>query len=194
MAPSRTANRDRERKPPSAAQTRIIEAALRAFAKHGVGGTSLQMIADDIGVTKAAVYHQYKTKDEIVRAVASAEFDRLEAVLDVAESEVNDDRKRDVALTMIIDLAVVRRRENSTILTDPLVGPLFARDQRPVKVLNRLNRLLMGPNAARDSQIATVMLTAAISGAVIHPLVIRRHDETLRAQLRTLAERFLELS
>ena len=73
MAPSRTASRaGRQRKPPSAAQTRIIEAALREFARNGVGGTSLQMIADDIGVTKAAVYHQYKTKDEIVRAVASA--------------------------------------------------------------------------------------------------------------------------
>ncbi len=35
------------------------------------------------------------------------------------------------------------------------------------------------------------MLTAAISGAVIHPLMIRRDDETLRTQLRTLAERFL---
>ena len=149
------------------------------------------MIADDIGVTKAAVYHQYKTKDEIVRAVAGAEFDRLETVLDMAESEVDGDRAREVALTMIIDLAVERRRENSTILTDPLVGRLFARDQRPVKVVKRLNRLLMGPNAGPDSEIATVMLTAAISGAVMHPMVIRRDDETLRTQLRTLAERFL---
>ena len=39
----------------SAAQTRIIEAALRVFTRNGVGGTSLQMIADEIGVTKAAV-------------------------------------------------------------------------------------------------------------------------------------------
>ena len=195
MAPTRTANRDRrERKPPSPAQTRIIEAALREFTKHGVGGTSLQMIADDIGVTKAAVYHQYKTKDEIVRAVAGAEFERLETVLDRAESEADEERAREVALTMIIDLAVERRRENSTILTDPLVGALFARDQRPVKVLKRLHRLLMGPNAEPNSEIATVMLTAAISGAVIHPLVIRRDDETLRTQLRTLAERFLGMA
>ena len=28
------------------------------------------MIADELGVTKAAVYHQYKTKDEIVLAAA----------------------------------------------------------------------------------------------------------------------------
>jgi AcrR family transcriptional regulator len=195
MAPSRTATRDRrQRTHPSAAQTRIIEAALRVFTRNGVGGTSLQMIADDIGVTKAAVYHQYKTKDEIVRAVANAEFVRLEAVLDLAESEADEGRARDVALTKIIDLAVERRRENSTILTDPLVGRLFARDQRPVKVLNRLNHLLMGPNAEPDSEIATVMLTAAISGAVMHPLAIRLNDETLRTQLRTLAERFLGIS
>jgi AcrR family transcriptional regulator len=195
MAPSRTASRGRrERKSPSAAQTRIIEAALREFAKNGVGGTSLQMIADDIGVTKAAVYHQYRTKDEIVRAVAGAEFDRLEAVLDLAESEADQDRAREVALSMIIDLAVERRRENRAILTDPLVGRLLARDQRPGKVLDRLNRLLMGPGAEPDSEIATVMLTAAISGAVIHPLVIRRSDETLRTQLRALAERFLGIS
>jgi AcrR family transcriptional regulator len=192
MAPSRTASRQDE--PPSAAQTRIIEAALREFAKNGVGGTSLQMIADAIGVTKAAVYHQYRTKDEIVRAVAGAEFDRLETVLDMAESEVDGDRARATALTMIIDLAVERRRQNSTILTDPLVGRLFARDQRPVKVVKRLNQLLMGPDAGPDSEIATVMLTAAISGAVIHPMVIRRDDETLRTQLRTLAERFLGFS
>jgi AcrR family transcriptional regulator len=152
------------------------------------------MIADEVGVTKAAVYHQYKTKDEIIRAVARAEFDRLEAVLDVAEDEPDEDRARDVALTGIIDLAVERRREVSTILTDPIVGRLFARDTRPLSVLNRLNRLLLGAEAGPDSVIATAMLTAAISGAVMHPLVIRRDDETLRIQLRRLAERFLGLT
>ncbi len=127
------------------------------------------MIADSIGVTKAAVYHQYKTKDEIVRAVAGAEFDRLETVLDLAESEVDGDKARDVALTMIIDLAVERRRENSTILTDPLVGRLFARDQRPAQVVKRLNRL---PSWARmqdrTPEIATVMLTAADQRRLSH--------------------------
>ena len=35
----------------TAAQTRIIDAALALFAEHGISGTSLQMIADAIGVT-----------------------------------------------------------------------------------------------------------------------------------------------
>jgi AcrR family transcriptional regulator len=40
------------------ARTQVIEAALALFAEHGIDGTSLQMIADAMGVTKAAVYHQ----------------------------------------------------------------------------------------------------------------------------------------
>ena len=36
------------------------------------------MIADAIGVTKAAVYHQYNTKDEIILAVAQVVLARLE--------------------------------------------------------------------------------------------------------------------
>ena len=38
--------RSRAQPVPSAAQARIINAALELFARHGVGGTSLQMIAD----------------------------------------------------------------------------------------------------------------------------------------------------
>ena len=54
--------------PYSGAQDRTIAAALDLFVEHGVSGTSLQMIADALGVTKAAVYHQFNTKEEIVVA------------------------------------------------------------------------------------------------------------------------------
>jgi hypothetical protein len=37
------------------------------------------------------------------------------------------------------------------------------------------------------------MLTAAIGGAVMHPLVADLDDDTLRAQLRHLARSFLDL-
>ena len=70
----------------TAAQTRVVDAALALFAEHGVSGTSLQMIADAIGVTKAAVYHQYNTKDEIVLAVAQVVLARLDAAVTSAEA------------------------------------------------------------------------------------------------------------
>ena len=101
---------------PSAAQARIISAALELFARNGVGGTSLQMIADAIGVTKAAVYHQYNTKDEIVLAAAEAELARLEAMVDAAEAEPSRARARKTLVAGMVDLAVAHRR---TVSTDP---------------------------------------------------------------------------
>ena len=80
----------------------------------------------------------------------------------------------------------------SSLLNDPIIGRLFAKNTHLLEV-DRLNRLLMGPKAGPDSQVATAMLTAAISGATIHPLVIGRDDEMLRTQLEHLARGFLRL-
>jgi AcrR family transcriptional regulator len=176
---------------PSAAQARIITAALDLFARHGVGGTSLQMIADEIGVTKAAVYHQYKTKDEIVLVAAEAELARLEAVIDAAETEPSRKRARDALIRGIVDLAVDRRRTASTILSDPVIVGFFAQHATFRDVMLRLRRLLLGDEAGPEARVRTAILVAAISGAVMHPFVVDLDDDMLRAELLRLARRFL---
>src|SRR5215813_9858313 len=95
--------------PATAAQTRVIEAALVLFAEHGISGTSLQMIADAIGVTKAAVYHQYNTKEEIVLAVAQDVLARLEGAVTTAEAERSRGRARQMLIAEMVDLAVEQR-------------------------------------------------------------------------------------
>jgi AcrR family transcriptional regulator len=176
---------------PSAAQARIINAALELFARHGVGGTSLQMIADTIGVTKAAVYHQYNTKDEIVLAAAEAELARLEAVIRAAEAEPSRARARKTLVTGMIDLAVAHRRTVSTILNDPVVVGFFTEHESFRQVMDRMSRVLVGGNVGHEARVSTAMLTAAVSGTVVHPLVAELDDETLRSQLQRLAERLL---
>ena len=53
----------------SDSQARILDAARELFSQHGVAGTSLKMIAEAVGVSKAAIYHQYPAKEDIVYAV-----------------------------------------------------------------------------------------------------------------------------
>jgi AcrR family transcriptional regulator len=103
------------------AQRRIMAAALELFAEHGVGGTSLQMIADAVGVTKAAVYHRFQAKDEIVIAVTEAELGRLEEALLAAEVETNRPQARKLLLDRVIDLTVARRRLVATMTFDPVI-------------------------------------------------------------------------
>lgn len=178
---------------PSAAQARIIAAALDLFARKGVGGTSLQMIADEIGVTKAAVYHQYPTKDEIVLAAAEAELARVETVIDAAEAEASPDVAREILVTGIVDLAVERGRKASTILHDPVIGEAFADHGTFHKTMHRLRRLLIGDDTGPEAAVRVAMTLAAISGAVMHPLVANLDDDTLRAQLHQLARGMLSL-
>jgi AcrR family transcriptional regulator len=179
--------------PLSAAQTRVITAALELFARHGVGGTSLQMIADEIGVTKAAVYHQYKTKDEIILAAAESELRRLEAVIEVAENESSSKRARDSLIVGIVDLAIDRGRSASTILSDPVIVGFFAEHDEFRDVMHRLRHILVGDDTAPQARIRTAMLIAAISGAIMHPFVADLDDELVRAELLRLARRFLSL-
>ncbi|HKS98560.1 MAG TPA: helix-turn-helix domain-containing protein [Rugosimonospora sp.] len=180
--------------PPTPVKARIINAALDLFAVHGVGGTSLQMIADHIGVTKAAVYHQFKTKDEIVVAAAEAELARLEAVLDAVEQEqpTRADAREEL-LRRIVDLAVERRRMEGTLVGDPVLNRFFARHDRYRQVMDRLRRLLMGDDAGPEARVPAAMLLAAIGGAAMHPLVADLDEDAMRAQLLRLARRFLDL-
>ena len=83
-----------------------------------MSGTSLQMIADAMGVTKAAVYHQFKTKEEIVIAVLEADLVRLESALDTAEAEQGP-RAREVLLTLVIDLAVAAAPHRERVAARP---------------------------------------------------------------------------
>ncbi len=149
------------------------------------------MIADEIGVTKAAVYHQYKSKDEIVLAAAESELRRLEVIIEAAEGESSAKQARDSLIAGIVDLAIDRGRTASTILSDPAIVGFFADHGTFRDVMHRLRRILVGDDAAPEARVRTAMLIAAISGAVMHPFVADLDDELVRAELLRLARRFL---
>lgn len=54
----------------SAAQQRLIDAAVDAFAEQGFGGTSTRDIAERAGKSTAAVYVHYKSKEELLYAIS----------------------------------------------------------------------------------------------------------------------------
>ena len=177
----------------TAAQTRIIDAALILFAEHGISGTSLQMIADAIGVTKAAVYHVYNTKDEIILAVATPILTRLEAAVTVAEAERSRSRAREVLIAGMIDLAVERRRMAGILQRDPVMLRFLEEHEPFRRVMARVNRVLMGGAADPRARVQAAMLASVIAGAVIHPLVLDLDDKSLRSQLLKQTQKLLPL-
>jgi AcrR family transcriptional regulator len=64
------------------ARTRIQDVALQLFIEEGYDKTSLREIAEKLGVTKAALYYHFPTKEAIV---ASLTEDRVVAVAKILE-------------------------------------------------------------------------------------------------------------
>jgi AcrR family transcriptional regulator len=175
----------------SAAQTRILDAALRLIAEHAVGGTSLQMIADAVGVTKAAVYHQFKTKEQIVIALTERELGGLEEALEAAEAHDHRTQARAVLLDRVIDLAVERRGVASTLQFDPVIVRLLAEHEPFQQFIQRLYGVLVD-DTAEDARVSAAMLSGAIAVGVLHPLVADIDDDTLRAQLLRITHRLFD--
>ncbi len=48
---------------------RILDAALELFVTQGYDGTSLRQIAEQLGVTKAALYYHFESKEDILLAL-----------------------------------------------------------------------------------------------------------------------------
>jgi AcrR family transcriptional regulator len=177
----------------TAAQTRILKAALDLFADYGVSGTSLQMIADAVGVTKAAVYHQFKTKEEIVIAVTEMELATLEDALEAAEAEEDPLRARKVLLTRVIDTAVERRGWVRTLQNDPVIVRLLGEYEPFRQFISRLYGILLDETDDTEARISAALFSGAIAGGIVNPLVDDIDAATLRAALIQLTQRMLNL-
>ena len=57
----------------------LIEAAVKAIAEQGVDALSLRSLARDVGVTHAAPYRHFETRNHLLAAVAEAGFKLLHA-------------------------------------------------------------------------------------------------------------------
>ncbi|MBL7255370.1 TetR/AcrR family transcriptional regulator [Paractinoplanes lichenicola] len=64
---------------------RVLAVALELFAQQGYQVTSLREIADRLGVTKAAVYFHFRTKQEILTALLRGYADVVVALVADAE-------------------------------------------------------------------------------------------------------------
>ncbi|WP_280369960.1 TetR/AcrR family transcriptional regulator [Nocardia wallacei] len=177
----------------SAVKQRTIDTALRLFSEHGVSGTSLQMIADALGVTKAAVYHQFRSKDDIVLAVTQGELAWIEEAVEAAEAEACSTRARENLLTQIVELAVQRRKLVGLLQSDPVIVRLLAGYEPFQMVIERLFAVLIGDTDDPDIRVKTAMMSAAIGGAAIHPLVVDLDDQTLQRHLLDLTHRLFQL-
>jgi AcrR family transcriptional regulator len=68
-------------------RARIQRVGLELFTEKGYEATSLREIAERLGVTKAALYYHFKTKDDIIASLVEARVAKMDELISWARAQ-----------------------------------------------------------------------------------------------------------
>jgi AcrR family transcriptional regulator len=175
------------------ARERVVQAAVTLIARHGVEGTSLQMIADELGVTKAAVYHQFQTKEDIVVAVVRPIFGELVDAVGAAERQPTRAAQVDAGIRGLIDVLLRHREIAAAFAGDPVIFNVVHADAELNGLIERMGLLLAGPDPDPATRIAVSLVGSGVAAGAADPALADLDDDTLRHGLLACARRALAL-
>jgi AcrR family transcriptional regulator len=173
-------------------RTRLIEVAVELFTRHSFAGTSLQMIADELGFTKAAIYHHFRTREQLLAAILEPILDELRTVVESAESKRTAHARAEHMLTGYAALAVRNRGLVAVLAADPSVAAVLSERAEWGELITRQLALLADVDPGPAGQIKAAMVFAGMAGAA-GPTWGTFDDESLRDHLVDAGRRTLGL-
>jgi AcrR family transcriptional regulator len=167
----------------------ILATAQRLFTELGYDATSLQMIADEMGLTKAAVYYHFRAKNEILDAIMLPGIQRLKALLDDAAAIRGRRARLEFLVNEFIDFLVQNRHYAVMAATDP-AARRDQRDDESAALRQRGLTLLYGNNPTGAQRLAA---SAVFFIPDCLPDLVDLTDEELREALQTMVLHMLRL-
>ncbi|MHA6762299.1 TetR/AcrR family transcriptional regulator [Streptacidiphilus sp. PAMC 29251] len=144
-------------------RARILDVALELFAEHGYDKTSLREIADRLGVTKAALYYHFRTKEDILAGIVDSMSAPIEEAIAWGEQqeyspELRDEIVRRFAEGMSGQLPLLRFfHENQPTIRELSTGSRF-KDR-----MIALTRLMQGPEPTFEDRVRASISLMAIN-------------------------------
>ncbi|WP_436775890.1 TetR/AcrR family transcriptional regulator [Yinghuangia sp. YIM S09857] len=168
---------------------KVLGAAVELFAEQGFAGTSLQAIADRVGVTKAALYYHFRTKDELLDALLRPALNELDRVLDAAERRKGQAVRQRVLFEGYVDF-LLRHRTLAVVLDrDVSVGSHPAIRPRLESITVRVRGILDDSERPVEFRVASTVAMGGIYSAVaVFPHL---PDDELRSVLLDIVRRLL---
>jgi AcrR family transcriptional regulator len=164
---------------------RALSVALKLFAQQGYTVTSLREIAEHLGVTKAALYFHFRTKEEILTAILRGYLDGIAALVVAAEAEPRSAEQRERLLRAFAvhqehwgsDLTLLVRQNQTEIHGLPIAAEIKEVMQSLITVLAPLES-----TPAQRLRVRTALTTFQVAA-----LTAARDEEGAEAELREAA-------
>jgi AcrR family transcriptional regulator len=146
-------------------RARIQSVALTLFRERGSERTSLREIAENLDVSKAALYYYFRSKDELIASLAGPFVDGFRELLDAAEERQDGDMARRL-VEGYVDLLFDQRpvvawlRDDLAVRIHPAIGPVLNSEGE------RLRTLLGGADMSFEEQVRVTAALGALSAGV----------------------------
>ncbi|HEY7489329.1 MAG TPA: helix-turn-helix domain-containing protein [Streptosporangiaceae bacterium] len=155
---------------------KIQQLALELFSEQGYDQTSLREIAERLGVTKAALYYHFKSKEDIVASLFQDVNDEVDNVIKWAEGQPSTPATRQ---ELIRRYAAMTRGRGSALFrflqeNRAAVHELKTADEMRERYL-RLAQLVSDPEAPLTDQFRARLAFFALNGGAF---VLRDYDIT----------------
>jgi len=153
-------------------RSRLRELALQLFAEQGYEKTSLREIAERLGVTKAALYYYFKSKEDIVRSLVEDYVAELDELIAWAKGQPRTPGTRAEIVRRYLHIvangtAVFRMLHQN----QAAVSSLAAAKERGELFRERLDALiglLAGPDAPLRDQVRAASCLMSVSFGCMH--------------------------
>jgi len=167
----------------------ILETAKRLFNELGYDATSLQMIADEMGLTKAAVYYHFRAKTDILHEAMQPGIERLKVLLDEATAIRGRRARVDHLVNGFVDFLIQNRHYAVMASTDPAAK----RDKlhgEPAAMRGRVLTLFYGDHPTGAERLA---FNTMFCIPECLPELADLTDEELREALHTTLQHILRV-
>ena len=158
---------------------RLLDVAMELVSRHGFAGTSLQMIADELGFTKAAIYYHFRTRDQLLITLMEPILHQIRQVVETAEAQRTPRMQMDAMVQGFARLVARNRSLAAVMVFDPGVHAVLQSQPDWGDLIARKLALLMQLDSGVTGVIkATALLTGLAGAATGAPLDIDEYALT----------------
>lgn len=177
---------------PVATRSRMLAAAMKLFSQYSFAGTSLQMIADELDLTKAAIYYHFQTREKLLLALMQPILSEIGKVAETAERQRGARARAAAMLSGYADIVARNRSLAAVTVFDPSVRSVLRSQPEWAAVIDRQLTLLAGGSSAAVGAMNAAVVMTGLAGAA-SAADPHHADDALRTELVEIGRRILGL-
>jgi AcrR family transcriptional regulator len=153
---------------PGTTRSAILDKAADLFSDRGYAETSMSDLAEGLGLSKAAIYHHFESKESILKNLVATTIRDMGALVEEIEKLPRNEVNRRDVLRRLAEILFTHRRVVSLVLFQ-LPAEMRTQSIERRDYMIRLQKILAGKNSTLESRMRARAATTIIATGIVPP-------------------------